>query len=321
MRHATRGGLPLPPIGFLIAAVLLLAAASPGAAASAAFPVVMRDARGVSVRLARPPARVVSLAPSITEIVYLLGQEGRLAGVTRFCNFPPQAESLPRVGGVTDPDIERIVAARPDLVLCTVDGNPRERVRVVEETGIPVFAIGPQDLAGIFAAIEQVGALLGVPGKARSEAAALRARASRVSRAARHARGPSPRVLFVVSTSPVIAAGKETFLDELVRAGGGRNAASGYAGRYPRLSVEDLLALRPDVILVAAMAGVERFPPEVTRWTEVPAFRDGEVVSLDGDLVTRPGPRMVSALEKVTGVLSAWRARRVGASPAGGRGR
>jgi iron complex transport system substrate-binding protein len=117
-------------------------------------------------------------------------------------------------------------------------------------------------------------------------------------------------VLFVVSTSPIIAAGKGTFMDELLLMAGGENAASSFSGRYPRLSVEDLLAGKPDIIFIAAMAGVEKFSPEVTRWKEIPAFRDGEVVSLDGDMVTRPGPRMVAALEEVSRVLAAWRERR-----------
>ncbi len=270
-------------------------------------PIVMQDDRGISVQLAEAPRRVVSLAPNLTEIVFLLGQEGKLVGVTRYCNYPPRAASLPRIGGIVDPDVERIVAANPDLVLCTTDGNPKERVRILEEMGIPCFAVGPQNLDAIFDAIERIGVLLGVPERGRREADALRIRADRVSRV----RGaPSPRVLFVVSTSPVIAAGRGTFLDELVRTSGGKNAAGGFAGRYPRLSVEDLLSAAPDIILVAAMAGVEEFPPAVSRWEEIPAFRNGDVVTFDGDLVTRPGPRMVTALERVGEALSAWRKRR-----------
>ena len=126
--------------------------------------------------------------------------------------------------------------------------------------------------------------------------------------------------LFVVSTVPIIAAGEGTFMDELVRLAGGRNAAARFSGRYPRLSVEGLVAARPDVIFIAGMSGVERFPPEVTRWKEVPAFRDGAVITLDGDLVTRPGPRLVTALERVSAALADWRASRPKA-PAGGEKR
>ena len=273
-----------------------------------AAPVSVRDDRGVDVRLAQAPARIVSLAPNLTEIVFLLGRQDRLVGVTRFCNFPPEASRLPKVGGIVDPDVERIVAAHPDLVLCTTDGNPKERVKVVEEMGIPCFAAAPQDLAGVFRTIEAVGILIGAPERGRREAASLRARAARS--AGRSGNGPVPRVLFAVSTSPVIAAGKGTFLDELVTTAGGKNAAASYTGRYPRLSVEDLVAAAPDVIFIAAMAGVERFSPDVTRWKEIPAFRDGAIVTLDGDLVTRPGPRMVTALEELSQALSAWRARR-----------
>ncbi|MDH3383903.1 MAG: cobalamin-binding protein [Deltaproteobacteria bacterium] len=299
----------------LLVAVLLFPFACPPRV-QASFPLVMKDDRGVTVRLDKAPRRVVSLAPNLTEIVYLLGREDLLVGVTRFCNYPARAAALPRVGGIVDPDIERIVAADPDLVLCTTDGNPKERVGVLEAMGIPCFAVGPQNLAAVFRTIERVGKLLGVPGKGRREADALRARAERVSR---EKRTPSPRVLFVVSTSPIIAAGNGTFLDELVRIPGGRNAAGMFAGRYPRLSVEDLIAAGPDIILVAGMTGVEGFSPDVSRWAEVPAFRNGDVVTLDGDLVTRPGPRMVGALEGVAKVFSAWRERRT-ASPARERG-
>jgi iron complex transport system substrate-binding protein len=284
----------------------------------------MKDDRGVPVRLPYPPRRVVSLAPNLTEIVFLLGQEERLVGVTRYGNYPPRASILPRIGGIVDPDVERIVAAGPDIVLCTTDGNPKERVRVLEEMGIPCFAVGPQDLDAVFKTIERIGMLLGVSERARQETAALRVRASRASR--RHAcilpgaetaegkRVPKPRVLFALSTSPVIAAGVGTFLDELLRAAGGENAASSFSGRYPRFSVENLLAASPDMIFLAAMDGVESFPDEVTRWEEVPAFRDGEVIILDGDLVTRPGPRMVSALEEISRALRGWCHRRSEAS-------
>lgn len=294
---------------FLAVALLLQALASP-ATAGDSFPLSIRDDRGVAVRLDAPPRRVVSIAPSLTEIVFLLGRQEVLAGVTRYCNFPPAAASLPKVGGVSDPDVERVIALSPDLVLCTTDGNPREKVRALEEMGIPCFAISPQDLDSVFAAIRRVGVLLGVADRGETEAAALRRRAER-ARATGRGEGPeSPRVLFAVSTSPIIAAGSGTFMDELVRLSGGRNVAAGLAGRYPRLSVEDIVALRPDVVFVAGMAGVERFPEEVTRWKEVPAFRDGAVVTLDGDIVTRPGPRLVAALELVSGAIAAWRAGR-----------
>lgn len=277
-------------------------------AAQAGFPVEMKDDRGAAVRIASEPRRVVSLAPSLTEVVFLLGQEKKLVGVTRYCNYPPRAKSLPKIGGIADPDVERIVAAAPDLVLCTTDGNPKEKVRALEALGIPCFCTGPQDLAAIFASVERIGALIGVPDRAREEAVSLKERAARAGRAAD--RESAPRVIVALSTSPLIVAGKGTFLDELIRLAGGRNAAASFSGRYPRLSVEDVVRLSPDVVFVAAMAGVERLPPELLRWKEVPAFREGGVVSLDGDLVTRPGPRMVTAFEEISKALSAWRGRR-----------
>jgi iron complex transport system substrate-binding protein len=299
--------------GFLPVLFLAPAIGRPVSAADR-FPLALKDDRGVTVRLAAPPRRVVSLAPSLTEIVFLIGRDRSLVGVTRFCNVPAAASGLPKIGGVSDPDVERIVALSPDLVLCTTDGNPRDKVRALEEMGIPCFAVAPQDLDAVFTAVERLGTLLGAADRGRAEAGALRRRA-------RLARPPSdeaekPAVLFVVSTAPIIVAGEGTFMDELVRLAGGRNAAAGFSGRYPRLSVEELVAARPDVIFVAGMAGVERFPPGVTRWKEVPAFRYGAVITLDGDLVTRPGPRLVTALERVSAALGEWRAK----APAAGAG-
>jgi iron complex transport system substrate-binding protein len=292
----------------MMAAALLLTAMAVSASAGEGFPLAVRDDRGATIRLAAPPRRVVSLAPSLTEIVFLLGRQELLAGVTRYCNFPPPAASLPKVGGVTDPDVERVVALAPDLVLCTMDGNPREKVHALEEMGIPCFAVAPQDLAAVFATIERVGILLGAADRGRAEAAALRRRADRARAAGEGDGRDVPRVLFAVSTSPIIAAGAGTFMDELVRLAGGWNVAAGYSGRYPRLSVEDLVSARPDVVFVAGMAGAERFPEEVKRWKEIPAFRDGSVHTLEGDVVTRPGPRLVGALEQVSAALAAWRA-------------
>jgi iron complex transport system substrate-binding protein len=171
--------------------------------------------------------------------------------------------------------------------------------------GIPCFAVAPQNLDAVFAAIERLGVLLGAADRGSAEAGALRRRARLARRSSRDAEKPA--VLFVVSTAPIIAAGEGTFMDELVSLAGGRNVAARYSGRYPRLSVEELVAARPDVIFVAGMTGVERFPEEVTRWKEVPAFRDGAVITLDGDLVTRPGPRLVTALERVSAALADWR--------------
>ena len=273
----------------------------------------MRDDRGVTVRLSAPARRVVSLAPSLTEIVFLLGEERALAGVTRFCNYPTAASSLPKVGGMIDSDVERIVAISPDLVLCTMDGNSRERILALERMKIPCFVIAPQNIEAVFATIERLGALLGVAERGRAEVAMLARRVESVRSVGGGKDGEAgPRALFVVSTSPVIAAGSGTFMDELLEIAGARNAAGAFRSRYPRLSLEELIAVGPDVIFVAAMKGAERFSPEVLGWKEIPAFRDDAVFPIDGDLVTRPGPRLVTALEKISAILTGLSRRRDG---------
>jgi iron complex transport system substrate-binding protein len=205
---------------------------------------------------------------------------------------------------MTDPDVERIVSLSPDLVLCTTDGNPRGRVEALEEMGIPCFAASPQDLPGILATVERLGALLGDAARGRAEAAVLSRRMNAARAAAVRGGGDAPLALFVVSTSPIIVAGEGTFMDELLGLAGARNAARFFRGRYPRLSVEDLVAAGPEAVFLAGMGSAERFPQEVTAWKEVPAFRDGAVFRVDGDLVTRPGPRLVTALEEISEALA-----------------
>ncbi|MCL2102452.1 MAG: cobalamin-binding protein [Syntrophorhabdaceae bacterium] len=279
--------------------------------AADSFPIEMKDDRGVTVRLSAPARRVVSLAPSLTEMIFLLGKESVLVGVTKFCNYPPAASSLPKIGGMTDPNVERIITLSPDLVLCTTDGNSRERVLTLERMGIPCFAVAPQNIKAVFASIERIGTLIGSADRARTEAAELERRVEAVRLSICKRGEAAPRVLFVVSTSPIIVAGSATFMDELLGLAGARNAAGAFRSMYPRFSVEELVVSAPDIIFIAAMKGVERFSPDLTKWKDIPAFRDGAVFNIDGDLVTRPGPRLVTALEKISAILAEIYDRRV----------
>jgi iron complex transport system substrate-binding protein len=258
----------------------------------------MTDGAGRTVRVPDDPLRVVALAPSITEIVFALGEERRLAGVTRFSDYPEAATRLPKVGSYVHLDLERIAALNPDLCIAVKDGNPIEVIRRLEGLGIPVFAVDPRDLKTVMAAIGRIGVLFGAEDRA---AVLVRDMAGRIDRVRRRAAQAErrPGVFFQIGIQPIVAVGTETFIHELIETAGGRNLTEGDVP-YPRMSREQVLALAPDVIIVTSMARGDAFKKmkaEWERWADLPAARWGRIHLVDSNLFDRPTPRMVSGLE------------------------
>ncbi|MGD0265148.1 MAG: cobalamin-binding protein [Candidatus Methylomirabilota bacterium] len=272
----------------------LLLAAAPAQAAT------ITDMLGRPVTVPDGPLRVVSLAPSLTEIVFALGRGDWLVGVTDFCDYPPEARSKPRVGGPMTPDLERVVRARPDLALATADGNPRETLAQLARLHIPVFAVKAEGYAGILGSAEAVGRAL----RAEREAAALvqdiQDRVAAIRRAVAHR--VRPRVLYLVWTDPLIAAGPATYIHDLIEMAGGENVVRERSVPYPRLNWEEVVGAAPEVILVASHRDGPDRPSigEVWRgWPSVPAVRSGRIIAVPGDTIHRPGPRVAEGVERL----------------------
>lgn len=282
-----------------LAAALALGLALAGAALAGPAPPDTRrvtDMRGRLVTLPAAPTRIVSLVPSATEILFALGADDRIVGVTDFCDFPPAARAKPRVGGMLAPSLEAVVALRPDLVVATDAGTRRETVARLAELGLPVYLVGARRVAEAFEVIDRLGALTG-----RAEAAAaLRARlAQRVQEIARAvADRPRPRVLYVLWPEPLLVPGRQAIVTELIALAGGASVTADEPGDYPRLSLEAVVARAPEVIVLArhgaAAPPLARDPWD--RLRSVPAVRAGRVHGIDGDLVHRYGPRLVDGL-------------------------
>lgn len=260
------------------------------------------DMLGRPVAIPSGPLRVVSLAPSLTEVVFALGRADWLVGVTDFCDYPAAARSKPRVGGPMTPNLERIVQARPNLVLVTAEGNPLETVARLEQLGIPIFAVKPETYPGILASIRSLGRVLGADAAA---AGLVREMEERVAAVQRRVAGRArPRVLYLVWTDPLVAAGVATFVNDLLDMAGGVNVIRERTVPYPRLSWEEVVGRAPEVILVANHRGQdspstgEGLPlARWSAWQSIPAVRAGRVLQLPGDLTLRPGPRVVEGLE------------------------
>ena len=243
------------------------------------------------------PRRVVALAPNLTEIVFALGAGNLLVGVSAHSDFPASARSLPVVGGLS-PDLEKIVSLRPDLVLATTEGNSRASVRLLEARGISVLTTSAPDLKGVIRSIVAIAARLGVPRRGEALGAELERRLSAVASSSRD--GRPVRALLLVWPSPPQAAGRGTFADDLLREAGGENCVD--RPGWPVLSPEFLVVSTCRAVVYpeeSSSRAVFRDALSSGPLSRMRAVAGGRIVPIDGDLLTRPGPRAFDALEQV----------------------
>jgi iron complex transport system substrate-binding protein len=237
------------------------------------------------------PRRIVSLAPSLTDVVVALGHARRLVGVTRF-DTAPEVASLPRVGGFVDPSAEAVVGLRPDLVLWLTDGSALAPVKHIARLGIPVLALPIIGVADVIATTRAVAEALGDPAAGKRLAAELEAAIARTR--ARAASLPRKRVLLVVGREPLVVAGPGSYPDELLGIVGATNVAGG-ALAWPVFPVERAAAADPELVIDAAVR--EHGSPSGAGLDAIPAVRRGALRRLRTDDALRPGPALVRALD------------------------
>ena len=267
--------------------------------------VVLAGVLAASFSVNAQPRRIVSTAPSITEILYALGLGDSVVGDTTFCTYPPEARNKPKVGTFLQPDLERILALRPTLVL--VIKNPIGVTAKLRSLGLHAEELDQDSVAGIRASITQVGELTGRRNEAARLNASLETQFAEVRALAAKYRRPS--VLFLVGRAPgtlqgMVGAGGGTFIDELLQLAGANNALAGSAMQYPNVSLEQILTRDPDVILdMGDFAHAEGRPgqpePQVLAlWSAYPRLRavqQQRVRVIASDVFVRPGPRMGEA--------------------------
>jgi len=252
------------------------------------------DDLGRAVALPARVERVISLAPNLTEMIYAVGAGGKIVGADDASNHPEAARSLPKVGAM-QPNIEKIVALRPDLVLASTEGNHPNLSPALSAAGIPLFVIRTDRLAEIPAAMRRVGELLDAP-----RAATAGAELERAVAAQKRARANGPRVLFAVWTDPLYVAGRGTFTDDLFTLTGARNAVE--VSGWPQYSLESLMAAPPDLILYPRGAVTQAQVDALL--ARVPGLRS-RVVFVNEDVFQRPGPRMAEAATALNAILDA----------------
>ncbi len=260
------------------------------------------DDLGREVSLAGSPERIVSLAPSNTEILFALGLGDKVCGVTTNCNYPAGAIEKEQVGGFTEIDIEKIVALNPDLILAE-DMHKHEVIPALEELGFSVVALVPHDLQEVMDSIEFIGSLTGTQAEAAQVVADMQQKIKAITDITGGlAEDEKASVLYIIWHEPIMSIGSDTRIHELIELAGGINVAAVAGEGYPTLALEEVININPEVIIVDSQASLY-FVMNDSRLSGVSALVNDRVYSIDPDLTNRPTPRIVEALEILAEML------------------
>ena len=251
------------------------------------------------------PRRIVSTAPSITEMLYALGLGDRVVGVTTYCHYPPEAAKKPKIGTYIEPDLEAIASLKPDLVI--IQKNPVQLQAKLERLNLHVLEVRHDNIAQVFESIRKIGGAAGAQDRAAQLVGSLRSKLDAIH--SRITQLPGTRVMFIVGRAPnriedIIVIGQASYLNELMEQAGGVNIFRDSVAPYPKVGMEEILARNPDVIVdmgdMAQTVGVteQHKKSVVALWNRYPslnAVRNHRVFAVAADVYVVPGPRMVDA--------------------------
>jgi iron complex transport system substrate-binding protein len=262
------------------------------------------DEAGREVTFSFPPKRIVSLAPNITEILFSLGLDEEIVGVSIHCNFPEKAKTRVRVGSYISLDFERITSLKPDLIIATGAGNTREMVDRLEKLGFTTYVIFPKNFRDILQSIAHIGQAVNREKEARGIIEGMRKRSQRVIELTKDL--PRPKVFIQIGDAPIVTVGKGSFANDLIRLAGGENIAGKEKEVYPRFGMEEMLKRSPEVIVISSMnpkGDYQKTLQEWAHWKTLPAVKNGRIHLIDSDLLDRPSPRIIDGLEELARVL------------------
>lgn len=295
-------------ISTLYRPALMLCALCTGMAHAA--PVTVQDDAGHTLTLAQPAQRVISLAPSLTEMLYEAGGGETLVGAVEYSDFPPQAKALPRVGSNQKLDLERIATLKPDLVLVWFHGNALREIERLRALDIPMFYLEPHGIADIPGALERLGRLVG--SEATADAAAARFRTRHASLQKIYAGRKPVRVFYQIAEKPLMTINDHQIISDVIRLCGGVNVFGKEPMLVPQLSTESVVAANPDVILTAHMGGgggeATRAMSEASlagwlKFSRMPAVKHRQMWLIPGDAISRHGPRILNGAQAICAAL------------------
>ena len=254
-----------------------------------------------SLHFDNPPKRIISVSPSATEILGVIDADSMLVGVSLYSYYPPSIKDLPKVGSYVKPNIEQIISLNPDLVVMSYEGAPRSDVNHLRRLDLNVAVLRSENFSDIIKNINLLGEVLGHQKEAKEAAGNLEGRYKQIRSLVQGM--PNPRAFYSIALNPITSVGAKSFINSLIHDAGGINIAGDIDQAYPRLTIESVIAMSPDVMIFSSGMGnaldMENQMPFWKRWKSIPAVRDQRFVEVDHDIINRSGPRVVQALASI----------------------
>lgn len=258
--------------------------------------ITVQDDLGTIHRFNKVPRRIITLAPNLTEMIYDLGAEDKLVGNTLYCDYPEMAKKIEKVGNLLTVNFEKIVTLEPDLVFITVEGNTKETYDKFHQLGIKIFVSNPRNYRGIKKTYSDLGRIFQMEERADNKIAKWDSAMAKISMSAKNYLQKS--AMFVIDLKPLIVAGKNTFLNEFLQMCGLKNIAEESPLNYPMFSREEILKRDPDYIIYPTGGddNITKIKSAYPEWTRIKAFKENNVIFVDRNLYSRPGPRFAEAM-------------------------
>ncbi|MGC8972400.1 MAG: ABC transporter substrate-binding protein [bacterium] len=267
------------------------------------FPITVKDDVGRKITVFKEPQRIISTAPSVTEILFALGLGDRVVGVTTLCNYPEEAKTKEKIGTFQSPNIEKILSLKPDIIIAT-GGVQRQVVEKLEQLGFTIFVSYPRTLEEVIKSIYTIGHITGAEENAKKLAFDLKLRIAKVTSKVSKVK-VRPKVFFELWHEPLMSAGPGSFIDDLIKKAGGINIAGSAKSAYPIFSLEQLVKEDPDVI-IGAESSMGANPLDISKrpgWDTLKAVKNQKIFIINDDIIFRAGPRLVLALEIIAKYL------------------
>jgi iron complex transport system substrate-binding protein len=263
-------------------------------------PIVVTDDVGRQITIPQPIRRIVSIAPSATETIFALGAGDRLVGDTDYCDYPAEAKAKPKVGGVMDPNLEEVVALRPDLVVATKEGNRRDTVDALDRLHVPVYGLSARTVDEVLQSTQRLADVIGASEQGKALTASLKARLDEVQH--KLANVTPTRVLFVTWTEPLISIGRQTYIADVLRYAGAQSVIESTQD-WPHVSMEEVVHLQPEYIVFASDDPSEAATEfaalhDLPGWRDLQAIQDKKIVIV-GEAINRPATRLVDVIEQL----------------------
>ena len=259
------------------------------------------DDTDFSLHFDNPPERIISVSPSITEILGVIDADSMLVGVSLYSYCPASVKDLPKVGSYVKPNIEQIISLNPDLVVMSFDGAPRSDVDKLRKLNLNVAVLRSEKITDIIKNINWLGEVLQRQTQAKEATGNLERRYEQIRSLVKEI--PKLRAFYSIALNPIVSVGAKSFINSLIYDAGGINITGDIDQAYPKLTIESVIAMSPDVLVFSSGMGneldMENQMPFWERWENIPAVRDRRFIEVNHDIINRPGPRVVQALASI----------------------